>query len=116
MAIQNANPSPWKEGMGDGCSGVFDFWFTKACNNHDKGYYEGGDEVQKQKLDDQFYADMCDPKVSGKIGSWMGRHGMAKERYIGVRWTTYNFPPGHPNRSEGNYIEAFNWLGPGPGV
>ena len=114
MAEQDRNPPPWEPGMGDGCSGVMDFGFKKACDNHDERYNCGGTIENKLAADGAFYDDMCDPKVVGRYWAWMGRHGWARIRYNGVRWTTYNYPPGHSDRSDGKYVEAFNWLGPGP--
>lgn len=112
MAKQDANPPPWDNSMADGCTGVLNLWFTKACNKHDERYHAGGTVEDKLFADGEFYSDMC--KTPG-IGGWLARHGIARERYIGVRWTTYNYPPGHHARSEDeSYIEAFNWLGPGP--
>ena len=108
MAKQDPNPPPWTDDMGDGCTGVLDYGYTEPCNNHDRKYHEGGNEVDKQRADDEFYDDMC---ATPGFWGWMARRYLARRRYIGVRWITYNFPPGHPNRSEGNYIEAFNWLG-----
>ncbi len=113
MAAQDRNPPKWVVSMSDGCSGVRDFGFRRACINHDKAYHEGGGVEDKLIADGALYADMCEPKVVGKFWSWMGRHGWARTRYTGVRFTTYNYPPGHPQRS-GIAIEAFNWLGKGP--
>lgn len=108
MAKQDPNPPPWTDDMGDGCTGVCDYGYTDACNKHDAAYHYGGNEVDKQYADDEFYNDMCN--TPGFWG-WYARLWVARRRYIGVRATTYNFPPGHPNREEGHYIEAFNWLG-----
>jgi len=111
MAKQDPNPPPWNDLMSDGCSGVHDFFWRKVCVAHDEAYHLGGTEVDKQIADDNLYHRMCDPEWSGKVGAWLGRHGAARRRYIGVRWLTYNYPPGHPARSKGSYAEAFNWLG-----
>jgi len=97
--------------MGDGCSGVLDLGFTDACNKHDKAYHFGGTVEDKLIADGRFYDDMCD--TPGFWG-WVARHGVARERYIGVRWATYNFPPNHPERLDRNLIEAWNWKGHGP--
>ncbi len=97
--------------MSDGCSGVCDFGFTRACIDHDRKYHYGGGVVDKLRADDEFYSDMCE--TPGFWG-WMARHGMARIRYAGVRNLTYSYPPGHPNRIDtGSRAEAFNWLGPG---
>ncbi len=112
MAKQNANPGDWDDSMADGCSGVIDFGFTKACNAHDRKYFLGGTVEDKLVADGEFYYAMC--RTPGYWG-WIARHGMARIRYNGVRFLTYNYPPGHPSRNEdGTCLEAFNWLGPGP--
>ena len=111
VAKQDPRPPPWDDSMADGCSGVPDLGCTIPCKNHDHKYHVGGTVEDKLIADGEFYTDMCN--TPGFWG-WIARHGLARERYIAVRWLTYNYPPGHPNRSEENYIEAFNWLGPGP--
>ena len=111
MARQDPNPPPWDDSMADGCSGVVDFGYTWACNRHDRAYHYGGTVEDKLIADGQFYDDMC---ATPGFWGWLARHGVARERYIGVRWTTYNYPPGHPARSESIYVEAWNWIGPGP--
>tara|TARA_Y100000310_G_scaffold184552_1_gene184692 strand:+ start:2249 stop:2587 length:339 start_codon:yes stop_codon:yes gene_type:complete len=111
MAHQTANPRPWVTSMADGCSGVLDLGYTVPCEKHDRAYHYGGSIEDKLVADGKFYDDMCE--VPGFWG-WMARRGIARTRYIGVRWTTYNYPPGHPSRKTDVRIEAFNWLGPGP--
>ncbi len=110
MAHQTANPPEWDNSMADGCSGVLDLGYEIPCIAHDRAYHYGGTVEDKLIADGKFYDDMCN--VGGFWG-FMARMGIARERYIGVRWTTYNYPPGHPQRSESIYIEAFNWKGPG---
>lgn len=113
MAKQDANPPPWHKSMGDGCSGVCDFWWTEACDKHDKAYHEGGTVEDKLVADGKFYDDMCS---TPGVGGWMARRGWARIRYTGIRFATYNYPPNHPYRgNEDSRIEAFNWLGSGPG-
>ena len=46
--------------MSDGCSGVCDFGFTRACIDHDRKYHYGGGVVDKLRADDEFYSDMCE--------------------------------------------------------
>lgn len=112
MAKQDANPPPWDDSMSDGCSGVFNLGYTKPCKNHDRKYHVGGTVEDKLLADDELYDDMC---ATPGFWGWMARHGMARERYIGVRFFTYNYPPWHPRRRKSDdSIEAFNWLGPGP--
>jgi|TARA_Y100000310_G_scaffold70538_1_gene66228 hypothetical protein len=97
--------------MSDGCSGVCDFGFTRACINHDRRYHYGGDVADKLVADDLLYRDMVE--TPGFWG-WMARRGMAKVRYTGVRMFTYSYPPDHPLRADQkNRVEAFNWLGKG---
>ncbi len=110
MAAQDPNPGPWDDSMADGCSGVLDLGFLEPCNRHDERYHFGGTVEEKLIADGEFYAGMC--AVKG-IWGWYARHGGARIRYSGVRFTTYNYPPQHPQRSSGNFIEAWNWLGPG---
>ena len=110
MAKQDADPPAWEKGMGDGCSGVLDLGFTAACDRHDKKYHYGGNVEDKLIADGEFYDDMVE--TPGFWG-WIARHGVARIRYTGVRFTTYNYPPNHSHRSDGAYIEAFNWKGPG---
>lgn len=110
MADQTTSPLPWDDTMSDGCSGVLDLGFTKACIAHDEKYHYGGDIVAKMVADDEFYQDMVD--TSGFWG-WVARRGLARERYIGVRTLTYNYPPGHSMRRSFHKVEAWNWLGPG---
>jgi hypothetical protein len=98
--------------MGDGCSGVLDYGYTAACNSHDRCYHYGGSVEDKLVADGQFHTDMC-----ATPGFWgvIARAYMAKRRYIGVRFFTYNYPPGHSMRMNApGRIEAWNWLGPGP--
>jgi hypothetical protein len=111
MAKQDANPPPWDDSMANGCSGVLDLGFTAECNQHDAEYHVGGTVEDKLVADGNFYDNMCNK--SGFLG-WLARHGLARTRYIGVRWITYNYPPGHPKRKTDIRVEAFNWLGPGP--
>lgn len=111
MAKQDPNPPAWRREMGDGCSGVPDYYYADACDAHDRAYHIGGTVEDKLIADGQLYWDMCNTKG---FGGWLARRGLARIRYNGVRWTTFNYPPGHPQRAEGRYIEAFNWLGPGP--
>lgn len=110
MAKQDSDPPLWDaESMCDGCTGVLDYGYWDACCKHDRAYHYGGSHDDKQSADDQFYKDMCE---TPGFGGWYARLWLAKRRYIGVRWTTYNYPPGHVNRSEdSSYIEAWNWLG-----
>ncbi len=110
MADQTATPGRWIPGSGDGCSGVLDLGFKKACDKHDKAYAAGGTVEDKLIADGDFYTDMC-----ATPGFWgiYARHGGARIRWSGVRFTTYNYPPGHPQRGHA-LVEAFNWLGPGP--
>jgi len=110
VAKQDTDPPLWADTMCDGCTGVLDYGYREACCVHDRAYHYGGTWSDKLAADDQFYKDMCN--TPGFWG-WMARFYLARRRYLGVRWLVYNFPPGHPNRSEGNYFEAFNWLGPG---
>lgn len=111
MAKQDPNPPPWHDNMADGCSGVVDLGFTEECNTHDKKYHFGGTVEEKLIADGEFYSDMCNKK--GFLG-WLARRGLARERYIGVRWLTYNYPPGHKARSRATgLVEAWNWEGPG---
>ncbi len=116
MAKQNANPGPWDDSMADGCSGVLDFGFGIPCCRHDLRYYYGGPSPDdKSHADDLFYLEMQDPRyVPSRFWRWMARRGMARIRWTGVRFTTYNYPPGHRlRRNQDDSIEAFNWLGPG---
>tara|TARA_Y100000310_G_scaffold324032_1_gene385350 strand:+ start:1873 stop:2214 length:342 start_codon:yes stop_codon:yes gene_type:complete len=112
VAKQTRNPAPWVPGSGDGCSGVFDLGYKKACDWHDMQYARGGNVEDKLIVDDQFYHDMCSaPNMWG----WLARRGLAGIRYRGVRMFTFNYPPNHPMRKQRKLkIEAFNWLGPGP--
>ena len=115
MAKQDRNPPPWTDDMSDGCTGVHDFFWKKVCIAHDADYHHGGSVEDKLIADAKLYDRMCDPEWSGKIGAWLGRHGAARRRYWGVRTFTYNYPPGHPMRSDfKGRVEAFNWLGPRP--
>ena len=112
MARQDPNPPPWTPGSGDGCTGVLDLGYTIPCDNHDRKYAEGGTVEDKLIADGEFYDDMCATKG---FWGWAARHGIARVRYVGVRFATYNYPPGHPARRKDILVEAFNWLGPGPG-
>ena len=98
--------------MGDGCSGVFDYGYKKACDRHDKAYHEGGGIVDKLIADGKFHRDMC---ATPGFWGWMAREYIADRRYAGVRMLTFNYPPGHPERVDfPGRVEAFNWKGPGP--
>lgn len=105
MAKQDRNPPPWTSDMSDGCSGVCDFWWTKACQDHDEAYHYGGSIEDKLIADGDFYEAMCN---TPGVGGWVARHGWAKVRYDGVRRLTYNYPPGHFAR-HGFRAEAWNW-------
>ena len=97
--------------MSDGCSGVCDFWWKTACVNHDRKYHFGGTVEDKLIFDGEFYDDMSN--TTG-MGGFLARNGWARVRYSGVRFATYNYPPGHTMRGpEDSRVEAFNWLGPG---
>ena len=113
MAKQDANPGKWDDSMADGCSGVLDLGFLIPCRRHDHRYFLGGDEVDKAFGDDKFYLEMQDKRY---VPNWFWRTaakcGMARERWVGIRFLTYNYPPGHRlRRNEDDSIEAFNWLG-----
>lgn len=112
MAEQNPNPLPWHDSMSDGCSGVLDLGFTKACTAHDKKYHYGGPTPEEKLIaDDQFYQDMC---ATPGFWGWAARRGIARERGIGVRNITYSYPPRHPSRVFAFHkIDAWNWEGPG---
>jgi len=84
---------------------IFDRWFFgsrihKACLKHDKAYWEGGDWSMKLTADDLLWDEVAE--VS-KIA--------ADAMYRGVRVFSYNFPPGHPNRSKRVLTKdkAWNW-------
>ncbi len=110
MAKQDLNPPPWDDSMADGCSGVLDLGFIVACNKHDMKYHFGGSVEDKLIADGEFYDDMC---ATPSFWGWMARRGLARVRYSGLRFATYNYPPGHRKRSNQQYVEAWNWLGPG---
>lgn len=116
MAKQDRNPGPWNDSMSDGCSGVPDYGYKVPCARHDRRYFIGGDADDKAYADDQFYLEMQDPRFV-KSGFWrfVARNGLARTRWVGIRFATYNYPPGHRlRRASDDSIEAFNWLGPGP--
>ena len=111
MAAQTLNPGPWHDLMSDGCTGVFNLGYKKECINHDRKYHFGGTVEDKLIADGEFYDDMC--AVPGFWG-WVARRGLARIRYNGVRFLTYNYPPGHHKRKYSDkLVEARNWKGPG---
>lgn len=111
MAKQDPNPPMWDDSMSDGCSGVIDLGFKVPCAKHDEKCHYGGSVEDKLIADGEFYSDMCD--TPGFWG-WVARHGVARIRYNGVRFLTYNYPPNHPARSRATgLVEAWNWEGPG---
>lgn len=116
MAKQNAVPGPWSDSMSDGCSGVLDLGYRISCARHDHRYFVGGDADDKSFADNEFYLDMQDPRYTkSKFWRFVARNGLARIRWVGIRFATYNYPPGHRLRRENDdSIEAFNWLGPGP--
>jgi len=112
VAAQDPNPPPWKPEYSDGCSGpiLMRLLYRDDCVDHDEGYWFGGTVEDKMRLDDKLYNDMC--KRKGLRGV-LARNGYARLCWTGLRFGTYNYPPGHPDRSGGMYAETFNWLGPG---
>lgn len=109
MAPQNLNPGQWHDSMSDGCSGpiLMRLLFRDDCVRHDEGYWWGGSVEDKMRLDDKLATDMSNRKGLRGI---LARNGYAKACWAGVRWGTYNYPPGHPDRSDSDiYVEAFNW-------
>ena len=112
MAKQDSNPPPWNDSMSDGCTApMFLKWalrfLLKYCRRHDEKYHFGGDWSAKLKADDELYEDIYND------GFW-GRR-LAGTIYWHIRMYTYNFPPGHSNRSWRHLTKgkAYNWLGPG---
>lgn len=98
--------------MSDGCSAPFFLkWalssFLEYCHRHDEKYHYGGGWSDKLKADDELYEDIY-------ADGFLGRR-LAGPIYWHIRAYTYNFPPGHPNRSRRRLTKgkAFNWLGPG---
>ena len=111
MAKQDYNPPPWNDSMSDGCSGVLDLGYSIPCRNHDRAFHYGGTVRDKKIADWNLYIDMW--TVKGFWG-WVARRGLARVRYWGVRWLTYNYPPWDPARVKFPFrLERFNWLGPG---
>ncbi len=109
MAHQSKTPAEWDDAMSDGCSGVLNLWWRETCVAHDKAYHYGGSVEDKLVADDRLYRDM---RNTPGLGGWLARRGWALVRYTGVRNFTFNYPPGHPSRSEDRRrVEAFNWLG-----
>lgn len=102
MARQLKYPPPWKDEMGDGCTGVLDRLpfvgdMSDCCNEHDKAFHYGGTEEDWKKANKDFYD--C---IRKKKRCWFC-HQVSKlvawERRFGVR----KFGRSH-----------FNWKGPGP--
>ena len=82
--------------------------FKKECLAHDIEYYYGGPfPWMKNKADSRFYWAMRDKNFYGRM--------VCKPVYNSIRFGTYNYPPGHPARSERAVYKgkAWNWLGSG---
>ena len=107
MAPQNPNPGPWHDFMSDGCTGVLNLGYKIPCTRHDEAQHRGGTVAEKLAGDDRFHADMC---ARPGFWGWAARHGIADIRYHVVRKVTYNYPPGHPMRSNFPKLETWNWL------
>lgn len=54
----------------DGCTGVPDFWFFKACKKHDRAYWEGGYEEDRLEADRELRQDIQDASVFGRFSPW----------------------------------------------
>ena len=109
MAPQNPNPPPWWPEYSDGCSGpiLMRLLYRADCVDHDEDYWYGGTVEDKMRSDNGLYESMCARKGLRGV---LARNGYARLCWTGVRFGTYNYPPGHPDRSDsGIYVEAFNW-------
>ena len=113
MAKQDPNPPTWNDSMSDGCSAPFFLkpllWRCKKdCLEHDEAYHVGGTWEDKLRADDKLWVGVAKNAI---FGEWT-----ANRMYNTIRTFTYNFPPGHPNRSSRNLtkVKAWNWLGTGP--